>query len=217
MMPSRSRKRRLRNLDGVRSRGSDFSKNSLRSSLRNPDRRAQDRPHTPAGIRTRRSAANDGCDQSAAPATGRRAIDQATNLRSGAASSRWAPDQGRRTSAGLSSSRFPDLHHLHLTLFATTGPRPRSRDGVLATLLPDKWTSRNSSFTKKKTPSRRAQIVPQAQADQRASSADQHFGAPGRSRTRNLVGRNHLLYPVELRRQAHPPSPDGPRVPTLPG
>ena len=28
-------------------------------------------------------------------------------------------------------------------------------------------------------------------------------GAPGRSRTRNLMGRNHLLYPVELQGRRH--------------
>ncbi len=35
-------------------------------------------------------------------------------------------------------------------------------------------------------------------SDLGSTASELVFGAPGRSRTRNLMGRNHLLYPVEL-------------------
>ena len=47
----------------------------------------------------------------------------------------------------------------------------------------------------------RCTVVPRARRRGPAGSRPGAFGAPGRSRTRNLVGRSHPLYPVELRRQ----------------
>lgn len=136
-----------------------------------------------------------------------------------------------RKRAGLEDVRFHDLRHFHLAitqgaataeLTAHAGhsaPRrrsPTSTPRATATWCsPMRWPSSSRRLLSPPCATKisrdRAQIAPVGGKRRAQTCSHLDFRAPGRSRTRNLVGRSHPLCPVELRGRRPPSSDDRPR------